>query len=571
MPCNHLARPESHTSDPRLAAPSLPGTGIECSKKFSRVLGTQRQRTSRHRHGDATVDISGHVVYPVRWMTTTRCSLLSVSLLLGAMLAAPSPWPAVGQDGGPVAGIHTIRADDGLLQLAGEAGFSWIVQLVEWREVEPVAGEYFWEYTDWLVRAAGYYSLDVVLRLDHPPEWAVLPGRAVPLDVAAYAAFVGRVAARYQGRVTAYVVWNEPNLAAEWAGQPPDAAGYVELLCAARAAIRAADPRALVVSAGLAPTNDSSPSAADERRYLQAMYTAGAGACFDVLGAHPYGFAYAPDDPHGAHEGLNFARLADLRAIMVENGDEHKPAWATEMGWTTGPVGAGQQWLRVSDEEQSRYLVGAFERAGEAWPWLERMAVWNLSEGLPAGDEKQGYNLLAGDGTPRPAYEALAARAAERENETAAERQDGRASARTAEVLAPDVVVRLSDVDTFYPHWARPHCGSVPCRRWAGQFYLREPGTGPWQLRMEIMQVEEPGNRVWINGHLLDPAAIPLRGRPDFSSVWTAVEMPVPAGYLRAGVNTLEIASSPRLPVYQDGRARFESLQIRHVRLATDP
>jgi hypothetical protein len=132
------------------------------------------------------------------------------------------------------------------------------------------------------------------------------------------------------------------------------------------------------------------------------------------------------------------------------------------------------------------------------------------------------------------------------------------------------VVVRLSDVDTFYPHWARPHCGSVPCREWSGQFYIQEPGSGPWRLRMEVMQVEEPGNRLWINGRLLDPPAIPLRGRPDFASVWTAVELPVAADLLQPGANRLEIRSSPRLPVYQGGRAPFESLQIRHVRLAND-
>lgn len=88
---------------------------------------------------------------------------------------------------------------------------------------------------------------------------------------------------------------------------------------------------------------------------------------------------------------------------------------------------------------------------------------------------------------------------------------------------------------------------------------------------MEVMQVEEPGNRVWINGQPLHPAAIPVRSRPDFASVWTAVEMVVPSDLLRTGVNTLEIWSSPRLPVYQDGRARFESLQFRHLRLVTDP
>jgi len=138
------------------------------------------------------------------------------------------------------------------------------------------------------------------------------------------------------------------------------------------------------------------------------------------------------------------------------------------------------------------------------------------------------------------------------------------------QILAPDVVVRLSDVDTFYPHWARPHCEAVPCRSWRGQFYVRQPGTGPWRLKMEIMQVEEPGNLVWINGQLLDPPLLPLRGRPDFASVWTAVEIPVPSSLLRPGANTLEIRSSPCLPVYQLGQARFESLQFRHVRLATD-
>jgi hypothetical protein len=145
---------------------------------------------------------------------------------------------------------------------------------------------------------------------------------------------------------------------------------------------------------------------------------------------------------------------------------------------------------------------------------------------------------------------------------------DEKREAQLVEILAPDVVVRLSDVDTFYPHWARPHCGSVPCRRWTGQFYVVEPGLKAWQLRMEIMQVEEPGNLVWINGQLRHPPGLPLRGRPDFASVWTAVEMPLPASLLRPGFNEIQIESSPRLPAYQDSHARFESLQFRNIRLA---
>jgi hypothetical protein len=495
-----------------------------------------------------------------------NCSLGLVGLLFVVLATTVSAsLPGVTSERQPEMGVHTIRADDHLLQVAEAGGFSWMIQLLEWREIEPVPGEHFWEYTDWLVRATEYYELDLVLRLDHPPEWATSPDEAIPLDIAAYARFAGRVAARYRGKITAYVVWNEPNLETEWEGQPPDPDGYVELLCATRVAIHAADPDALVVSAGLAPTNHTDNSALDDRLYLQAIYAAGASGCFDVLGAHPYGFAYPPDDPYGAHDSLNFTRLVDLRGIMVEAGDGDKPLWATELGWTTHAVGTSQQWLQVSEDKQSRYLLGAFERTGQEWPWLERIAVWNLSAGLASGDERRGYSILDDDATPKPAYEALAKMLGKQgDRETGKQKDEGQ-----VEVLARDVVVRLSDVDTFYPHWARPHCGFAPCRRWSGQFYIHEPEAGPWRLHMEVMQVEEPGNLVRINGHPLEPPTIPLRSRPDFASVWTAVEMPVPSNLLQPGVNVIEIAASPRLPVYQEDRARFESLQFRAVQLVS--
>jgi hypothetical protein len=462
--------------------------------------------------------------------------------------------------------VHTIRANDTILRLAHDAGFTWVVQLLEWREVEPTPGEYFWEYPDWLVRAGGYYGLNLALRLDHPPEWALSANPdGPPVDAVTYARFAGQVATRYRGRVAAYIIWNEPNLAAEWAGRPPNPVAYVALLQAAYQAIKAADPKAIVVSAGLAPTNEVSERALDDRLFLRAMYAAGAKGHFDVLGAHPYGFAYPPDDPPGAHQGLNFARLANLRQTMIEAGDTHTPIWATEVGWTTAPVGLEQQWLRVTEEQQASYLVETFAKARREWPWLELLAVWNLSAGLPAGDEKAGYSILNDDYTPRPAYRALAALLAPLPPCSPAPLLL-RPSA--LEVLAPDVAIRLGDVDTFYPHWARPHCRHVPCRQWTGQFYVPDPGDSPWRLSMEIMQVEEQGNLVRINGQLLQPPAITLRGKPDFASVWTVAELIVPPGVLRSGLNTLEISNSPRLPVYQGSRVRFESLQFRNVRLS---
>jgi hypothetical protein len=415
------------------------------------------------------------------------------------------------------------------------------------------------------VRACEYYGLNLVLRLDQPPNWA-LSGVVdrLPVDVEAYSAFVARVAQRYQGRVEAYVIWNEPNLAREWGGRQPDPQGYVELLRAAYAAVKASDPGALVVSAGLAPSNHLDETAMDDRVFLQGMYGAGAGESFDVLGAHPYGFAYGPHDPRDAHHGLNFARLEDLREIMVSNGDGHKPVWATEVGWTTEATTEGQAWLQVTEEQQAAYLMGAFERARQEWPWLERIAVWNLSTGLEADDEKRGYSIVDDQYRPRPAYEALVAMAKSSLPEPVA-RSDPECG--VVELLAPDVVVRLGDVDTFHPHWARIYGGEAPCRYWRGEFYLGQPDDGAWQLSMEIMQVEEQGNLVRINGQPLEPMAIPLRGKLDFASSWSTAFLEVPPGVLRPGLNVIEVLDSPRLPVYQDAHASFESLQFRNLRL----
>ena len=48
------------------------------------------------------------------------------------------------------------------------------------------------------------------------------------------------MAARYQGRVRAYEIWNEQNLYYEWGNEPIDPGRYMELLKLAYTAIKAA-------------------------------------------------------------------------------------------------------------------------------------------------------------------------------------------------------------------------------------------------------------------------------------------------------------------------------------------
>ncbi len=316
--------------------------------------------------------------------------------------------------------VHTLFLDEMIASLAADVGFDTVVQVFPWRDLNPSPDFYAWQAGDDMVRTARVYDLDLVVRLDMPPEWASVPDEygygGMPFDLYAYADFVEAVAERYRGDVLGYIIWNEPNLAAEWSRSGGDAphhwesfdgwvatpADYVLVLCTAYDLIHAADPDAQVVSAGLAPTNEFSPRAVDDREFLRQMYAAGAAGCFDVLSVHDYGYGLSPEDAHGAHSGLNLARILDLCDIMLQYNDP-KPVWITELGYTVSP---GQHPF-VSEEEQALYLTGAFDRVRRDWPWVEMLTVWNLCYGLPADHEMSGYSLVNPDRTPRLAYWAL--------------------------------------------------------------------------------------------------------------------------------------------------------------------
>ena len=129
-----------------------------------------------------------------------------------------------------------------------------------------------------------------------PPYWATRADPAgLPFDLDAYLAFVDAVAARYRGRILGYIIWNEPNLAEEWGGWVAEPKQYVDVLCRAFTRLRQIDPEAKVIAAGLAPTNEYSYRAMDDRAFLQQMMSVdGAAQCFDVLAAHDYGYGLPP-------------------------------------------------------------------------------------------------------------------------------------------------------------------------------------------------------------------------------------------------------------------------------------
>jgi hypothetical protein len=280
------------------------------------------------------------------------------------------------------------------LGLIRDAGFTWVKQWFAWRDIEGAGkGKYDWETADRIVNQVEEFGLKLIVRVDHGPQWAGAP----PGNSDHFADFMTTLVKRYKGRIHAYQVWNEPNLAREWGDKPPNAREYTQMLTKAYQAIKKIDPNALVVTAGMAPTTERSQRAVPDTQFIQAMYDAGAKPYFDLLGAHGAGYRAPPEtdpgvvatdanyynvgDPNCPGDACRiycFRHVEDLRQIMVNNGDANKRVVVLEFGWTIDErPNSPYYWHRVADQfVQGEYMVRAYRYAKENWrPWIAIMSL----------------------------------------------------------------------------------------------------------------------------------------------------------------------------------------------------
>ncbi len=342
----------------------------------------------------------------------------------------PEGQPEVPQSDEMAYGFNIAwRADEGGLEynqntrLAVEqAGFNGVRCQVHWSEVQ--------REPDWLdplpidrmLDAYEGTNVRVMVSIVGAPDWALdEDGEQLLTDYNMFAEFMSFMADRYRGRIQAWEIWNEQNMAHEMHGTVR-VSNYARLLEAGYQGVKSADPDALVIFGGLTPTGINDPEVAvNDVDYLRSFYEFEGGhftQFFDVLGMHlnatnnPPDTTY-PDNPGPGewtdHNSFYFLRGQDLRAVMQEFGDE-RPVWVTEFGWTTENPAPGYEYgADVSEEDQANYLVGAFEVAREQMPWIDGMFVWNLNFTtiVSPEDEKYAWSVLNEDWSPRPAYEAL--------------------------------------------------------------------------------------------------------------------------------------------------------------------
>jgi polysaccharide biosynthesis protein PslG len=270
--------------------------------------------------------------------------------------------------------------------------------LMPWAGIQPDPDSWNWGQVDLMVDAANARGLGVLGVLNSSPGWAAVPGTlpyaGPPANMATYGDYAAAVAGRYQGRVAAYEVWNEPNAIAFWqtGAQGPDAALFTQLLKTAYPRIKGADPGATVVAGGFAPYIDFFSLSVNPIKFTEQMYAAGAKGSFDALAFHPYLFRAKFSDGDFADSPMNLVN--GMRQTMVNNGDGGKRIWATEYGEPTS---------QVDDATQADYIRDfittwrGLSFAGPAFIYTTRDR--NSASGAP----DDTYGVYRSDWTPKAA------------------------------------------------------------------------------------------------------------------------------------------------------------------------
>jgi polysaccharide biosynthesis protein PslG len=252
-------------------------------------------------------------------------------------------------------------------------------------------------YADRVIGDAAASGIKVIATLDSTPCWASSAPASIlrkcasshsstangwpPSEPAAFATFAAYVAQRYDTRLAAVEIWNEPDQSNElyFAGQNKPQR-YAELLRAAYPAIKAVAPSLPVLAGSLVGYNG---------KFLQALYAAGIKGYYNGLAVHFY--------------TLTLASLRQFREVEVANGDT-TPLWLDEFGWSScwPRYKVQQEQACVTPQIQAQNITNMYRSLAHT-PYIAAAVLYKLQ-----GSKRENFGVLNERGARKPAYNALA-------------------------------------------------------------------------------------------------------------------------------------------------------------------
>jgi hypothetical protein len=291
------------------------------------------------------------------------------------------------------------------LDLAAEAGFTWVKQQVRWEEIEGELDQYSWDCLDRVVGGAETRNLKVLLSVTTTPAWARSSAEDLhPSHPNLVADFCRQMVLRYRGRVHAVEVWNEPNLQMEW-GPYMDPKEYSEMLEWTYWAIKYNAPEVMVISAALAPTQWSAwDVAVPDDVFLSDLVANGGLESADCIGVH---YNHGTESPLVA--GGQFDQLIWSYSEITS---DRLPLCVTELGFAVprgNDLPQGFEWAASNTaKDQAQWLADGWQWA-EAHPGVLRLvSVFNLDYWSDDPDDVNALYALWTPGGMMPAFNKLA-------------------------------------------------------------------------------------------------------------------------------------------------------------------
>jgi Glycosyl hydrolase catalytic core len=314
------------------------------------------------------------------------------------------------------------------LQRLKAGGVDSIRLPISWGSVQPVQGGILdWSSSDAYVAAVVAAGLEPFPFLSTAPSWAVpvdrrfgspayLPVRSGK-QRSGWKSFVKGAILRYgpngsfwaanpglpKRPIRAWQIWNEPNF--KYFVGRPNPAEYGKLVQLSSAAVKAADPGAKVILAGLfsrpieATFKKRPPQAYFAADFLDDMYasTPGIKSKFQGVALHPY---------TGSWKNLP-SRIEEVRSALKVHRDIGKGLWLTEMTWSSEPPRQGNSFAKGL-QGQARELKGAFRllRDNQRKWNLKRIYWFSVNDYAGLCNFCGGSGLFADGFVPKPAWRA---------------------------------------------------------------------------------------------------------------------------------------------------------------------
>lgn len=346
-----------------------------------------------------TIHNSPFTIHNLRF--TGKCLLLFFLLwLVSSSQAAAKPAEAVVDWRFGVIESYDAPAE------ASNLGVGWTRVRFQWAEVQA-GGPGTWTPTVSEAQINGEIGAGrmVVGLLIGIPGWAN-DGRGLPSGLSlpyddpnnTWANFVREAVGRYNGRISHWIIWNEPDIA------DPNAPGhtwngtideFVQLQRTAYLAAKQVNPNAVIHLPAITYFWDpgyiynffdalvADPAAAEHNYY------------FDVMTAHLY---FQPNTIYDI--------IQTFYGAMIGRGIPWKPLWLVE---TNAPPIDDPSWpvpnwtLSVTEDEQAAFVPQALASALAAG--AERIAIFKMKD-VPGDREAnpEPFGLIRMDGSRRPAY-----------------------------------------------------------------------------------------------------------------------------------------------------------------------